>query len=206
MIKQRELYQPSDIRMYLTGCIVGWRLSSGKIKAYRVEEVEGNTVFLRRNGSKDVDFRDERLILDWPTLGVVQTGIFVTYVMTDSFDRQYKKAINNRSLVKTVVMEREVRALRLETGAISLDDYTGMYNVVDKTLTEALHMLQNMLAVRINRDFFITKKSGYLNPMLGYRDVLVGEVCDGVVELFPSYKTLEKRVASLATVSMKELA
>ena len=112
MIKQRSLYSSSDMNMYLSGCIVGYRANSGKVKAYNVQEVCDNEVRLSgQRGGKCVPVDDDRLVLDWPTLGVVQVGGYVSYIMTDSFDRQYKKSIRNRGLITHTVMEREAMAM-----------------------------------------------------------------------------------------------
>lgn len=201
MIKNIELYSDSDLNMYLSGCVVGYKMSSGKIKAYYVQDVCDGVIHLNGVRSKTVDRNDDRLVTDWPTLGVVQTGSYVSYVMTESFDRQYKKSIRNRGLNIVIPMEREVRAAELLKDQLNLDDFTNMYNAEDITLSEALVQLENKLAVRVNRHFFLTWKSGYANPMIGYRDVIVGEVIDGVAKLFPSYKHLLSSVNKLTGLS-----
>ena len=206
MIKQRNLYSSSDMNMYLSGCIVGYRSTSGKVRAYNVREVCEGEVHLSGNTSKTVPVDDDRLILDWPTLGVVQVGQYVAYVMTDSFDRQYKKSIRNRGLIVNTVMEREAVALGIMQRELGIDVFTGMYNPIDLDLTTALAKLQEVLAIRINRDYFLTWKNGYANPMLGYRDLLIGEVVGTSVELLPSFKHMLPYVKKLTSTTVKEEA
>ena len=208
MIKQRSLYSSSDMNMYLSGCIVGYRHSNGKVKAYNVQEVCDNEVRLsgQRGAGKCVPVDDDRLVLDWPTLGVVQVGAYVSYIMTDSFDRQYKKSIRNRGLIVNTVMEREACALGIIQRELSLDVFTGMYNPVNLDIAEAIEELSRKVAVRINRDYFLTWKNGYANPMLGYRDLLIGEVVGNSVELLPSFKHMLPHVSKLITTTVKDNA
>ena len=195
------------MNMYLSGCIVGYRHSNGKVKAYNVQEVCDNEVRLSgQRGGKSVPVDDDRLVLDWPTLGVVQIGSYVSYIMTDSFDRQYKKSIRNRGLIVSTVMEREACAMDVMQRELGLDVFTSMYNPVDLGFREAIEELSHRIAVRINRDYFLTWKNGYANPMLGYRDLLIGEVVGNSVELLPSFKHMLPHVSKLITTTVKDNA
>jgi hypothetical protein len=201
MIKNISLYSDSDLNMYLSGCVVGYRLSSGKVRAYNVNDVCEGEINLEGPNSLRVPCCDPNLVTDWPTLGVVQTGPYVSYVMTDSFDRQYKKSLRQRGMHISVPSMREVRALGVYSDYLSLDNFTSMYNAKDITLEDALAELDGMIARRINRHYFVTWKSGYKNPILGYRDMLVGEIKDGGVSLLPSYQHLAASVGKLTKVN-----
>lgn len=201
MIKNISLYSDSDLNMYLSGCVVGYKMSDGRIKAYNVQDVCDGEISLTGDRSRRIARNDTNLVTDWPKLGVVQTGPYVAYVMTDSFDRQYKKSIRQRGLQLSVPCEREVRALGIHMDHLSLDNFTDMYNAVDISVEEALSKLMTMIAVRINRNYFVTWKSGYKNPLLGYRDLIIGEIVGNGVNLLPSYQHLARGVSKIIKVN-----
>jgi hypothetical protein len=200
MITQRDIYSTEDLRMYFSGCIVGV-YEEGIIRPYLLHEVdEGRVAHLHRQGSqRTIEFADKDLLLDWPTLGVVQRGMYVSYVMTDSWDRQYKKGLRQQRLIVDTNMMREALAIGVYRGELSIEDFHDMYSPLDYDLTQALIKLEDLLAVRINRDFFLTWKNGYEYPMLGYRNLLIGQVRDGQVQLLETAAPLRSDVLKFAT-------
>ena len=205
MIKNRELYSRSDMHMYLSDCIVGIRNKQG-IKAYAVGEMDDNSMVLHRKDDRTVyvDVLDSALILDWPTLGVVQVGQHVSYVMMESFDSAYKKAFTRRAITMTIPFEDEVLALHSDTH-LDFDAYDCMYNNKTLSFEDAALMLATHQAVRIDRDFFIGHKYGYQWPLVGYRDLIVGELnkhCE--VRLFPAYAHLQAKLQAMVTTTVFE--
>ena len=79
-----------------------------------------------------------------------------------------------------------------------------MYNPIDRDFNQAIEDLSRKIAVRINRDYFLTWKNGYANPMLGYRDLLIGEVVGNSVELLPSFKHMLPYVSKLTSTIVKD--
>ena len=201
MIKNISLYSDSDLNMYLSGCVVGYKQEDGNIKACNVNDVCDGDIHLSGYNDMRIHRSDPNLITNWPTLGVVQTGPYVSYVMTDSFDRQYKKGIRQRGLHVSVPAKREARALGVYMDHIELDSFTAMYNAQDISIEAALQRLDSMISVRINRNYFVTWKSGYKNPLLGYRDMIVGEVIDGGVNLLKPYQHLANGVSKFMKVN-----
>jgi len=203
MIKDRELYTRQDTSMYLSDCIVGVRTDEG-IEAHTVRGVDSSILHLDNDQrSLEIDFYDERLILDWPTLGVVQFRGFVGYVMTESFDGAYKKGFNIRGTAPIKVpFATEVEYIG--EPYLSHKVLSDMYDNKSLSLQEACALLSTHISVRIDRSFFVGHRYGYAMPLLGYRDKVVGEVHGDTVILFPSSAHLASKLESIATVEIHE--
>jgi hypothetical protein len=205
MITDRSLYSGRDIGMYFNGCYVAVKQSDGTLKPYRFEDASGTECILGGidGDSTCIEFSDERLCLDWPTLGVVDNGKSVINVYM-SGSRQYKKALSRNHHDISYPMDYEEGVLGLHRGN-SLDECIyDMYNPTDRTLQEGIDALRDRIAVRLDRNFFVCVKAGYDNPLLGYHGDIVGEIVDGRIRLSSFADNLSKRVGKFGAVEIVE--
>ena len=190
-------------RLRYRGCFLSFMGDDGVNHPLYVNDINPELSFfgIDQLTKKNVSIPHTMINFDFPELGCINTPNSVLFISKYPL-RQYKKGMYRDVLRINNPLEHLTSLAGIkELNINSKELLMSIYNKVYPSPMEAFNFINdhNKLASAFNNKYFFAQSIGHKNPLLWYKNMLIGWAEDGVCYLHPEYHQLFEELSSITS-------